>query len=105
MSALAPPPPRPHIARRAIRGGLCVLFLASAPLRGLNPELPPDQYIRRHWDLRSGLPQNSVVSLAQTPDDYLWLATFGGLVRFNGNGFELFTPPGIPPWRPCGWPR
>ena len=38
----------------------------------------------------NGLPQNSVVSIAQTQDGYIWLATFDGLARFDGVRFKIF---------------
>lgn len=41
----------------------------------------------RHWELADGLPQNTIQTLRQTPDGYLWLATQGGLVRFDGVRF------------------
>lgn len=72
--------------------GILALLLCTAPVWALRTDPAPEQFIRRSWDLRDGMPQNSVVSLAQTPDGYLWMATFGGLVRFNGNHFEVFTP-------------
>lgn len=42
------------------------------------------------WGTEEGLPQSSVHSLAQTPDGYLWIATEGGLARFDGTSFTLF---------------
>ena len=42
------------------------------------------------WNTENGLPQNSVVGIAQTPDGYLWLATFDGLARFDGVRFKVF---------------
>lgn len=39
----------------------------------------------------SGLPQSSVIAMAQTRDGYLWLGTLNGLARFDGNRFEVFT--------------
>jgi ligand-binding sensor domain-containing protein len=42
------------------------------------------------WAIENGLPQNSVNDILQTPDGYLWLATFGGLVRFDGVRFVVF---------------
>jgi hypothetical protein len=42
------------------------------------------------WNTENGLPQNSVVSIAQTPDGYIWLATFDGLARFDGVRFTVF---------------
>jgi ligand-binding sensor domain-containing protein len=37
------------------------------------------------------LPQNSVYSIQQTPDGYLWLTTLDGLVRFDGVKFTVFN--------------
>ncbi len=39
----------------------------------------------------NGLPQSSVIAMAQTRDGYLWLGTRDGLARFDGNHFEVFT--------------
>ncbi len=40
--------------------------------------------------MEDGLPQSSVNDIIQTKDGYIWLATFGGLVRFDGNTFTTF---------------
>jgi signal transduction histidine kinase/ligand-binding sensor domain-containing protein len=42
------------------------------------------------WTTENGLPQNSVNEILQTRDGYLWLATHGGLVRFDGVRFVVF---------------
>jgi signal transduction histidine kinase/streptogramin lyase len=42
------------------------------------------------WTTANGLPQNTVTGVAQTPDGYLWLATFDGLARFDGVKFTIF---------------
>jgi len=42
------------------------------------------------WTTENGLPQNSINDILQTRDGYLWLATFGGLVRFDGVRFVVF---------------
>ena len=49
------------------------------------------QYRLDNWTADNGLPQNSVRGIAQTPDGYLWLATFDGLVRFDGVRFTVFN--------------
>ena len=43
-----------------------------------------------HWTTEDGLPQNSCKALAQTPEGYLWIGTFFGLVRFDGVRFTVF---------------
>ena len=40
--------------------------------------------------MENGLPQNTVQGLVQTRDGFVWLGTEVGLVRFDGNGFEVF---------------
>ena len=42
------------------------------------------------WSLAEGLPQTSVVALAQDADGYLWIGTEEGLVRFDGLRFTVF---------------
>jgi signal transduction histidine kinase/ligand-binding sensor domain-containing protein len=56
-------------------------------------------WLVRAWQTYEGLPDNSVTGVAQTPDGYLWVATLGGLMRFNGDKFEEFPTlriPGVP---------
>lgn len=49
------------------------------------------QYRFESWTTDNGLPQNSIRSIIQTRDGYLWLATFDGLVRFDGVQFKVFN--------------
>jgi len=42
------------------------------------------------WETDDGLPHNSVITLTQTRDGYLWLGTLNGLVRFDGLKFTVF---------------
>jgi len=49
------------------------------------------QYRFDSWTADNGLPQNSVYSIQQTPDGYLWLTTLDGLVRFDGVKFTIFN--------------
>ena len=58
-----------------------------------------------NWQSDDGLPQSSVLAIAQTPEGYLWLATYGGLARFDGVRFTVFdtsTLPGLPANRLTG---
>lgn len=43
------------------------------------------------WTTDNGLPQGSINSILQTRDGYIWLATFGGLARFDGLRFQVFN--------------
>ncbi len=49
------------------------------------------QYRFDSWTTDNGLPQNSVNSMLQTADGYLWFTTLDGLVRFDGVKFTVFN--------------
>src|ERR1700688_3237624 len=56
----------------------------------------PEPFISRSlghqiWTSENGLPQNSVHHILQTRDGYLWIATEGGVARFNGIQFTVFN--------------
>ncbi len=61
-----------------------------SPLQALDPSKLMTQYVHQIWTTENGLPQNSVVAIAQTPDGYLWLGTENGLVRFDGARLVTF---------------
>ncbi|HXS93965.1 MAG TPA: two-component regulator propeller domain-containing protein [Candidatus Limnocylindrales bacterium] len=69
----------------ALNIALLSLCVQGAALRSL-----PEGYTRRVWQTQDGLPENTAQSFAQTPDQYLWIGTSGGLVRFDGAGFVVF---------------
>lgn len=71
------------------RAGLlvaCAIVLVSiaGEARALDPARSLNQYIFRSWGLEEGLPQTSANAIVQAPDGYIYIATFGGLVRFDG---------------------
>jgi ligand-binding sensor domain-containing protein len=57
----------------------------------LDPKKAVTQYVHDVWTTEDGLPQNSILSIAQTRDGYLWLGTWGGLARFDGVRFTVFN--------------
>lgn len=71
------------------------LWLAVSLVRAAEPADQSD-YLIQNWQIEDGLPQSSVLSIAQTPDGYLWLATFGGLARFDGVRFTVFDNSNLP---------
>ncbi|MGH8107183.1 MAG: two-component regulator propeller domain-containing protein [Arenimonas sp.] len=71
------------------------LILLSIPVFALDKK-PLPSYSREAWTTRDGLPHNQVNAITQTPEGYLWFATWEGLVRYNGQDFRIFTPENIP---------
>ncbi|EIW90596.1 two-component system sensor-response regulator hybrid protein [Alishewanella agri BL06] len=49
------------------------------------------QLHQRVWNTEHGLPQTSVVDITQDPAGYIWVATEGGLARYDGNQFQVFN--------------
>ncbi len=66
----------------------CALGLAS-PALSLDPNRAITQYAQAVWREDKDLANGGLLSLAQTPDRYLWIGTTEGLVRFDG---ARFTP-------------
>ncbi len=83
-----------------LSGVLCAPPPVGAQLGpSLDPAKAPTQYVHRSWTSDQSLPQNTIHSIAQTPDGFLWLATSGGLARFDGVTFTVFNmanTPGLP---------
>lgn len=67
------------------------LFAPLAP-RALDPALSLTQYGHESWQSEDGLPKSAVSGLLQTRDGYLWVATEGGIARFDGVRFTSFPP-------------
>src|SRR5262245_12496872 len=82
------------VARLVALAALVPAFVTPAYAQAPTPIA--SQYIQRAWDTRDGLPQNTVTAIRQTRDGYLWLGTFGGLVRFDGQAFTVFDPGNTP---------
>src|SRR5262245_52637426 len=44
-------------------------------------------YAMNSWTEKDGLPSSRITAIAQTADEYIWLGTNAGLVRFDGVKF------------------
>ena len=73
--------------RHLVRGALSALLLVGGGAAALDPSAPLSQYGIDAW--KDGLPQNSVHTILQSRDGYLWFGTYEGLVRFNGVSFVV----------------
>lgn len=87
-------------AARLLIVAMAGLHLAAPSARAaLDPSLAITQYVHSVWQLEAGLPENSVLSIAETPDGYIWLGTEEGLVRFDGVRFTTYTKHSTPELR------
>jgi len=75
---------------------LCLL-LGSAFAQTAAAVLP--RFSLQQWTVAEGLPQGSVADIVKADDGFLYVATLGGLCRFDGDRLEVFNPvrtPGMP---------
>ncbi|WP_306818081.1 two-component regulator propeller domain-containing protein [Archangium lipolyticum] len=72
--------------------GLAIALMLGlgGPALALDPTRRVTQYSHDFWKDEDGLPQNTVFTLAQTRDGYLWGGTWEGLVRFDGVHFTTY---------------
>lgn len=90
------------IRRRSVFVAIAIVLLAPAvPALGQaldlrDPGRALTQYRIDTWQTEQGLPLNTVQSLLQTRDGYLWVGTGGGLTRFDGVRFATFEASDIP---------
>jgi len=70
-----------RIAAGAVCLAACCLVVWPARAAQLNLD---------HYDTRDGIPQIQVSGVHQDPLGYLWVGTYGGLARYNGNRFSVF---------------
>jgi signal transduction histidine kinase/ligand-binding sensor domain-containing protein len=90
-------PTIPHWWRRTLAGIVAAvgMFSAGAPwgcAQGATQELG---YYSRRWLVDDGLPHNVVNRIVQDGRGFLWVATPGGLARFDGRVFREFPVPAL----------
>ena len=72
--------------------GWWLCFLDSSRCAASEP-LAEAGYFVQSWQTDEGLPGNAVTDVLQDQKGYLWLATIGGLVRFDGATFKTLVSP------------
>ena len=95
------------LRNRFVRAALCLCLLACFALAlGLPAQtannngdtdlfsaIDPHSYVDRTsaviYDSTNGLPTNGVNDIAQTKEGFLWIGSYCGLIRYDGNYFEL----------------
>jgi signal transduction histidine kinase/ligand-binding sensor domain-containing protein len=83
---------------------LATLLAARPCVFALDPTLDVSQYAHTAWKIREGFTKGEIISIAQTPDGYIWLGTEFGLLRFDGVRFLPWQPP-VGEQLPCSFIR
>lgn len=75
---------------------------AQNEIVGLSPDKVLTQYSHDYWDLDKGMPSNTVLDNLLSSEGYMWIATFDGLVKFDGVNFQMFNEKNHPSFKKNG---
>lgn len=75
-------------------GALCVALTLALSGRCQAQEQPMVQMV---YNERSGLPTGEANDVLQTADGYIWVGSYGGLIRYDGSQFRNFSAEGLLP--------
>jgi ligand-binding sensor domain-containing protein/signal transduction histidine kinase len=78
---------------------LPLLVFCGARTHALDPRRELTQFSRQTWQTENGLPQNTVRSVIQAREGYIWVATEEGLARFDGDGFVVLDKQNTPQFK------
>jgi ligand-binding sensor domain-containing protein len=79
-----------RLSRAAAYCLLMVAALLSARAFALDPAARFHDYVIDNWNIESGLPQISVLSITQDGTGYVWIGTQNGIARFDGVRFVVY---------------
>lgn len=85
--------------RRLIPLQVAVVFLLVSATPALDSNRSLKEFGHQAWLTENGLPQNTVQSIVQTRDGYLWIGTQEGLARFDGLNFTVFDKENTPAFK------
>ncbi len=71
---------------------LTLVVMCTVPVSA--EELP---YVETVFNERNGLPTGEANDVLQTADGYVWVGSYGGLIRYDGSEFRNFSTEGILP--------
>ena len=61
---------------------------SSEEVKTVDPVNQPDNYSAVLYDNTNGLPTAEANAIVQTSEGFIWIGSYGGLVRYDGNTFE-----------------
>ena len=72
------------------------MFLLLNGSLAVETSLQRSFYATHYWLREDGLPQNAVTDVLQTSDGFIWIGTYSGLARFDGERFTEFESSSTP---------
>jgi signal transduction histidine kinase/ligand-binding sensor domain-containing protein/CheY-like chemotaxis protein len=75
------------------------LVLMPGNVWALDPAKTLDEFRYKAWEEAEGLPHYSINGIVQGSEGYLWLATYYGVVRFDGEQFKVYDRQNTPAFK------
>ncbi len=73
-----------------------IMGAVEGQIRTIDPREPIKNLVMDHWTGDDGLISNNLTSVCQNPDGFLWITSFNGMLRFDGNSFFLYDKENVP---------
>lgn len=72
------------------------VFITSmgSPLITACADYQSDTYVKTIYNEQNGLPTGEANTVLQTSDGYIWIGSYGGLIRYDGNSFRNYSTDG-----------
>lgn len=71
-----------------------ILFIPTISVYGSDYEKKETSYVITTYNDRNGLPTREANTILQTSDGYIWIGSYGGLIRFDGDQFTNYSTSG-----------
>ena len=94
-----PPTVRGILRSASIRQVVGTGLLLAALSQGRSDAAQSDilnGYVHASWTTEHGLPTSAITAITQDQHGYLWLGSFAGLIRFDGERFVHWNAIGTP---------
>ena len=73
---------------------LLVMCPLAAPAYAQDLEENSSSYVATVYNERNGLPTGEANAILQTSDGYIWVGSYGGLIRYDGSNFRNYSTEG-----------
>lgn len=72
---------------------LLILFsgISFTQIIQFDPQKSITQYLIKSWTIDDGLASNALRNIIQTQDGYIWIASYDGIIRFDGIDFHTYN--------------
>jgi signal transduction histidine kinase/ligand-binding sensor domain-containing protein len=66
------------------------VYSNNIDIKSIHPKTPIESLVLKQWTSEQGLISNNLTSVNIDRDGFIWITSFNGLLKFDGNSFALF---------------